>query len=191
LGYALNQGGTAQFSATYNSQNPFESELDYAVVTHHGPLSGEQAQAFFNYLGTIDPRLWAGTDAGFTQINFSAAPLENYLQDDSMLFLIGDVSDQEFEHGLYKAALTSPGMTYFPLVNGEPETAQAGSAFPANDWITYPNGAQYLAELPSSPQLLMELAKLRQQHLRAVKNLLNAINLGTVGEYLSSEFTCP
>jgi hypothetical protein len=192
LGYALNQGGTAQFSPTYNSQNPFEFELDYAVVSHNGPLSGEQAEAFFNYLGTIDPALWSGTDAGFTQINFSSAPVRNFLLDDSMLFLIGAVTDQEFEQGLYKAAVTSPGMTYFPLAkNGQPETAQAGAAFPGNDWVSFPNGDQYLVNLPASPQLLKELAGLRQEHLEAVANLLNAINQGTVEKYLDHQFRCP
>jgi len=192
LGYALNQGGTAQFSGAYNNKNPFEFELDYAVVTHDGPLSGQQAQAFFNYLGTIDPALWSGTDAGFTQVNFSTAPVRNFLLDDSMFFLIGAVSDQEFEQGLFKAAATSPGMTYFPLgKNGKPQIAKAGAAFPGNDWVAFPNGDQYLTNLPASPQLLQALAGLRQEHLAAVASLLNAINKGTVDQYLNHQFQCP
>jgi len=59
LGYALNQGGTAQFSVPFNNNNPFEFPVDYAVVTFAGSLSGEQAQQFFNHVGTIDPKLWS------------------------------------------------------------------------------------------------------------------------------------
>jgi hypothetical protein len=191
LGYALNQGGTAQFSPIYNPNNSFEFENDYAVVTHNGPLSGEQAQAFFNHVGAIDPALWSGTDAGFTQINFSSAPVQNYLLDDSMLFLIGAVSDEEFEKGLFKAAATSPGMTYFPLSDKKPVTAQAGAAFPSNDWGAFPKGDQYLANIPASPQLVAELEALRQQHRKAATSLLQAINEHTAEKYLNSQFTCP
>jgi hypothetical protein len=42
-----------------------------------------------------------------------------------------------------------------------------------------------------SPQLLSELAALRQQHLSAAANLLTAIDGGNVETYLSSQFTCP
>ena len=193
LGYALNQGGTAQFSPVFNTKNPYEFALDYAVVTSSGALSGLQAQAFFNYLGTIDPPLWSGTDAGFTQINFSSAPVTNYLLDDSMLFLIGAVSKQEFTTGLFQAATTSPGMTYWPLqVNGKPTTAKAGAAFPGNDWIAFPNGDGYLVNIPnSSAQLLNQLAALRQKHLNAVQNLLDAINQNHVDQYLKNQFKCP
>jgi hypothetical protein len=193
LGYALNQGGTAQFSPVFNTKNPYEFALDYAVVTNSGALSGLQAQVFFNYLGTIDPALWSGTDAGFTQINFSSSPVTNYLSDDSMLFLIGAVSKQEFTQGLFQAASTSPGMTYWPLqVNGKPTTAKAGAAFPGNDWIAFPNGDGYLANIPNaSAQLLNDLAALRQKHLEAVQNLLNAINQNHVQQYLRNQFKCP
>jgi hypothetical protein len=44
--------------------------VDYAVVTFAGTLTGEEAKGFFGYLGTIDPALWSGTFAGFTQIDF-------------------------------------------------------------------------------------------------------------------------
>jgi hypothetical protein len=193
LGYALNQGGTAQFGLVYNNKNPFEFALDYAIVSNGGSLSGEQAQSLFNYLGTIDRALWSGTNAGFTQINASASPVTNYLLDNSMLFLIGAVSKQEFTQGLFAAATTSPNMTYSPLGNnGKPTSAKAGAAFPGNDWITYPNGDGYLMNLgTSSPQLLNDLAALRQQHLNAVNNLLDAINKGNVSKYLNNQFKCP
>jgi len=192
LGYVLNQGGTAQFSLPYNKRNPFEFELDFAVVTFAGSLSGLQAQRFFNHVGTIDPNLWSGADAGFTQVNISANAINNYLLDDSMLFLIGDVPKQEFIQGLYAAAATTPNATYSPIGNnGKPTTAKAGAAFPGNDWIAFPGGDGYLTNVGNSPRLLSALAALRQQHLQAVANLLKAIHKGTVNLYLNNQFSCP
>jgi hypothetical protein len=187
LGYALNQDGTAQFSLRYNPNNPYDFSNVYAVVTFAGNLTGVQAQGFFNFLGTIDPALWTGADAGFTQV-----PLNFFGPYDSMLFLIGDVSTSEFETGLYKAAITTPGATYSPLDNhGNPTVATAGAAFPGNDWSSYPNGYQYLVNLPNSPRLLNELAALRQTHLNAVWNLLAAIFAGDVEDFLTNRFHCP
>jgi len=193
LGYVLNQSGTAQFSLPYNKKNPFEFALDYAVVTHAGALTGKQAMQFFDYLGTIDPALWSGTNAGFTQINFSDSAVSNYMLNDSMLFLIGSVPKQEFIQGLFRAASNAPNMTYSPLANnGKPTTAKAGAAFPGNDWIASPGGDGYLANIGnSSPQLLNDLAALRQQHLQAVITLLSAIDKGNVGLYLNNQFKCP
>jgi len=193
LGYALNQGGTAQFSLPFSTKNPFVFALDYAVVTFGGFLSGVQAQQFFNHVGTIDPELWSGTDAGFTQVNLSNNPVNNYLLDDSMLFLIGAVPKQEFIQGLYAATTTTPNAGYSPLAkNGNPATAKAGAAFPGNDWIAFPNGDGYLTNIPNaSPELLSALAAVRQQHLQAVSNLLNAIDKGNVAIYLNNQFKCP
>jgi len=193
LGYALNQGGTAQFGLTFDKRNPFEFALDYAVVTHGGSLTGVQAMKFFDYLGTIDPKLWSGANAGFTQINASDSPVNNFMLNDSMLFLIGSVPKHEFIQGLYQAASTAQNMTYSPIANnGNPTTAKAGVAFPGNDWIAFPGGDGYLANLGNpSPQLLQDLAALRQQHLRAVMNLLAAIDKGNVGVYLKNQFRCP
>jgi len=193
LGYALNQSGTAQFGLTFDKRNPFEFALDYAVVTHGGSLTGVQAKQFFDYLGTIDPKLWSGTNAGFTQINVSGSPVNNFMLNDSMLFLIGSAPKQEFIQGLFKAAITAENMTYSPIANnGNPTTAKAGVAFPGNDWIAFPGGDGYLANLGNpSPQLLKDLAALRQQHLQAVMNLLAAIDKGNVGVYLKNQFRCP
>lgn len=188
LGYVLNQGGTAQFGLRYNPANPNEFANAYAVVTFKGSLTGEQAEAFFNHLGTIDPALWTGTNAGFTQIN-----LHPFEPNDSVLFLIGDVSPSEFVTGLFEAASTTADATYSPLnKNGKPTVAIAGAAFPGNDWITFPKGGQYLANLVNpSARLLSDLAALRQQHLHAVAHLLRAINNGNVNRYLNDQFTCP
>jgi hypothetical protein len=188
LGYVLNQGGNAQFSLVNNPNNPNTFPLAYAVVTFDGYLTGEQAGKFFNYLGTIDPSLWSSADAGFTQI-----ALNNFGLSDSMLFLIGNVSTQEFTKGIFEAAATTPRTTYAPLnKNGKPTTATAGAAFPGNDWIASPGGQGYLSNLgKSSPQFLKQLAALRQKHLQAVANLLKAINNGTVEKYLDYQFSCP
>ncbi len=164
LGYALNQGGTAQFGLSYDPTNPYTFPLAYAVVTFKGYLTGEGAQKFFNYLGAINPALWSGTNAGFTQIALDDSGVSN-----SMLFLIGNVAKDEFIKGIFKAAVTTPGATYSPLEkNGTPTTATAGAAFPGN-----------------------ELAELRQKHLRAVADLLHAINNGDLWGYLGDQFKCP
>ena len=187
LGYVLNQGGTAQFGLSYNPSNPYTFPLAYAIVTFQGYLTGEEALKFFIYLGTIDAALWSGTNAGFTQIALKTFGLSN-----SMLFLIGNVSTNEFTSGIYKAVVTTPGTTYSPLENGTPTTATAGAAFPGNDWTSSPGGQGYLSNLLNpSPSLLNELATLRQKHLQAVKDLLQAIKDSNVGRYLSDQFECP
>jgi len=186
LGYVLSQGGTAHFSP--DNAKAYDLSLDYAVVTFAGALSGAQAKGFFDYLGTIDPALWSGMFAGFTQIDFQAAPTNN-----SMLFLKPATTKQQFITGLSAAASTSPGVTYVTLNNhNQPTTAKAGVAFPGNDWIAFPDGSQYLAKLGNpSPQLLNQLAALRQRHLQAVANLLDAIEKGQVTVYLKNQFKCP
>ena len=186
LGYVLNQSGTAHFSP--DNARAYDFPLDYAVVTFSGTLSGVQAKGFFDYLGTIDPALWSGQFAGFTQIDFQASTTNN-----SMLFLKPATTKQQFITGLSTAASTTQGATYVTLNNhGQPTTAKAGIGFPGNDWIAFPNGDQYLAKLGSaSPQLLSELAALRQRHLQAVANLLDAIEKGKVALYLNNQFRCP
>jgi|GEM_PF-1479761 len=186
LGYVLNQGGTAHFSP--DNARAYDFPLDYAVVTFSGTLSGVQAKGFFDYLGTIDPALWSGQFAGFTQIDFNSSPTNN-----SMLFLKPATTKQEFITGLSTAAGTTQGATYVTLNNnGQPTTAKAGISFPGNDWIAFPGGDQYLAKLGNpSPQLLSALADLRQRHLHAVADLLDAIQNGKVDLYLNHQFRCP
>ena len=110
-----------------------------------------------------------------------------------MLFLIGNVSKKEFVTGVYQAVTTTPNTTYSPLrKDGAPTTATAGAAFPVNDWKTYPDGQGYLSNLVNpSPRLLNELAVLRQKHLQAVTDLLEAINNGALASYLGDQFKCP
>jgi hypothetical protein len=185
LGYVLNQGGTAHFSA--DNARAYAFVLDYAVVTFMGTLTGEEAREFFDHLGTIDPALWSGQFAGFTQIDFGNSSTNN-----SMLFLQPAVSRNRFVSGLSTAADSDPRATYFPLKNnGTPTTARAGIAFPGNDWLAFPNGDQYLANIAGSFQLRSELAALRQKHLVAVADLLAAIARNRVEGYLNHQFRCP
>jgi hypothetical protein len=186
LGYALNQDGTAQFSLQYNPANPYVFSIPYAVVSFDPNLTGQQAQSFFNYLGTIDAALWSGPNAGFTQV-----PLNPFGNDKSMLFLIGSTSTAEFESGLYQAAITTRGATYSPDNHGNPDVATAGAAFPGNDWGAFPAGDEYVANLPNLPGLVTDLEALRQAHLRAVSNLVAAIGKGNVDDYLQNQFKCP
>jgi len=186
LGYVLNQGGTAHFSP--DNAKAYAFSLDYAVITFDGTLTGLQAKAFFDHLGTIDFALWGGQFAGFTQIDFQGSPTNN-----SMLFLKPAATKRRFISGLSTAASTTTTATYVTLNNnGEPTTAQAGIAFPGNDWIAFPNGDQYLTNLPNpSTQLLFELEALRQRHLQAVTSLLMAIEKGKVDQYVEHQFRCP
>ena len=186
LGYVLNQGGTAHFSP--DNAKAYAFSLDYAVVTFAGALTGVEAKAFFDYLGTIDFALWGGQFAGFTQIDFQGSPTNN-----SMLFLKPAAAKRRFIAGLSTAANTTLAATYVTLNNnGEPTTAKAGIAFPGNDWVAFPDGDQYLTNLPNpSPQLLRELAALRRQHLQAVASLLQAIQKGKADQYVRHQFSCP
>jgi hypothetical protein len=185
LGYVLNQGGTAHFSP--DNAKAYAFVLDYAVVTFLGTVTGDEAREFFDHLGTIDAALWSGLFAGFTQINFGSSPTNN-----SMLFLQPAVSKRRFISGLSTAADDDPRATYFPLKNnGTPTTSRAGIAFPGNDWLAFPDGEQYLANIGGTSQLLNELTALRQKHLAAVANLLDAIADNRVERYLRHQFSCP
>lgn len=186
LGYVLSQGGTAHFSP----DNPaaYDFPLDFAVITFDGTLTGREAERFFKSLGKIDPALFSGALAGFTQIDFNRSRTNN-----SMLFLQPDVTKEQFVSGLATAADAVHDARYVTLDRqGRPTTDQAGIAFPGNDWIAFPGGDQYLANLANpSPQLLGELAVLRQKHLKAVSSLLSAIENGGVRNYLNRRFKCP
>lgn len=185
LGYVLNQGATAHFSP--DNAQAYQFALDYAVVTFEDMLTGLQAKAFFDHLGTIDFALWGGQFAGFTQIDFEGSPTNN-----SILFLKPAATKRRFIDGLFAAANTTPTATYVTLNNnGEPSTAKAGIAFPGNDWLAFPGGEQYLTNLGNpSQQLLNELAALRLLHLQAVAALVDAIDAGKIKQYLEHRFSC-
>jgi hypothetical protein len=185
LGYVLNQGGTTHFNP--DNAKAYDFALDYAVVTFTPTLTGEEAKGFFDFVGTVDPALWSGLFAGFTQIDFAGSPTNN-----SMLFLRPAVSKRQFVDGLSAAASQVADAEYVTLNNnGQPATAKAGVGFPGNDWLAFPNGDQYLSQLANpSPQLLNELAALRQMHLNAVSDLVRAIDRGTVNTYLQHQFRC-
>jgi hypothetical protein len=184
LGYVLSQGGTVHFSA--DNAKAYAFVLDYAVVTFLGTLSGVEAGQFFEQVGMIDPALFSGQFAGFTQVDFAGSPTNN-----SMLFLKPAASKHRFITGLAAAVDTEPRASYSPLKNnGAPTTARAGIAFPGNDWLAFPDGDEYLAIVGGPPQLLEQLAVLRERHLTAVDSLLQAIIENRVESYLDG-FTCP
>jgi len=185
LGYVLNQDSTAFF--TPDNANAYQFALEYVVVTFASGLSGERAKRFFDFVGTVDPALWSGPYAGYTQIDFAGSSTNN-----SMLFLRPEVTSQQFIDGLSAAASIDPDATYVTLDNnGTPTTAEAGVAFPENDWLTFPDGDQYLSQVTNlSSQLGNALAALRKQHLRAVSNLVRAIDLNQVAGPLDYQFLC-
>ena len=185
LGYVLNQNGTAHFSP--DNPKAYAFALDYAVVTLPAPLTGLQARDFFEHVGTINPALFSGPFAGFTQINFG-----NSMTNNSMLFLQPAVSKNKFISGLAEAVATTPSATYSPLKNnGTPTTARAGIAFPGNDWVVFPDGDLYLDNVSADPQLRVALDGLRQRHLAAVGDLLLAIAENRVASFLNQQFSCP
>jgi hypothetical protein len=150
------------------------------VVGFPQSLSGLQAKAFFDHLGTVDHALWSGTYAGFTQVG------------NTMVFLKPAASKQQFITGLSTAASSYPSASYQTLNNnGQPTTAKAGISFPANDWLLFPAGDQYLSSIGGSAKLRSDLAALRQKHLSAVADLLKAIDKGSVSNYLNHQFQCP
>lgn len=185
LGYVLNQGGTVHFSP--DNPKAYDFSLDFAVVTFADGLEGVDAKAFFDFLGTINPDLWSGLFAGFTQIAFQGSPVNN-----SMLFLKPAASKQKLIAGLSDAA-SATGATYVTLNNnGRPTTDKAGIAFPGNDWIAFPDGDQYLSQLGNlSSDALSALADIRDLHLLAVGDLVAAIDSGNLSSYLSTGFACP
>ena len=185
LGYVLSQGSTAHFSP--DNAKAYAFVLDYAVVTFRGTLTGEEAGAFFEHVGTIDPALFSGLFAGFTQIEFGGSGTNN-----SMLFLQPAVSKNRFIAGLSTAAADVRRAEYFPLKpNGTPTTARAGIAFPGNDWMASPEGEDYLDNVGGTSELRDALAVLRAKHLTAVENLLAAIDDDRVELYLKHQFRCP
>jgi hypothetical protein len=185
LGYVLSQGSTAHFSP--DNFKAYAFPLDYILVTFMGTLSGDEAQDFFEHLGTIDEALFSGLFAGFTQIGLPGSPTNN-----SMLFLQPAVSKRRFISGLSAAVADDVRASYSPLKNNDaPTTARAGVAFPENDWLMFREGEQYLANVGESAQLRSELAVLRLRHLDAVARLLEAIEDDAVAEYFATQFTCP
>lgn len=185
LGYVLNQGSTAHFSP--DNGKAYDFPIEYAIVTFLGTLSGPEAHAFFEQVGTIDEALFSGPFAGFTQVDLPGSPANN-----SMLFLRPAASKHRFIAGLSAAASDDPRASYSPVKNnGAPTIGRAGVAFPENDWEEYPDGRQYLLNVGGTTQLESELAALRLQHLTAVSSLLQAIAQGRVEQYLATQFTCP
>ena len=156
-------------------------------MTFLGTLSGDEAGQFFEGLGMIDSALFSGQFAGFTPIDFGNSSTNN-----SMLFLQPAVSKQRFISGLSAAVQADLRARYFPLKNNvTPTTARAGIAFSWQRLAGLSGRNQYLANVGGTSQLLDELVVLRQKHLTAVANLLQAIARNRVDAYLDHGFRCP
>ena len=156
VGYVLSQGGTVHFSG--DDGGAWDFPLDYVTVTFSaGPPGGALAQSFFEFVGTVDPALFTGLFAGYTQIG------------SALLFLQPAVGVQQFIDGMFDAASGFPGVTYAPLDMGLPTTALAGVAFRGNDWLANPGGDDYLVNVAQAPDAdlgeLPNLDELRQLHL--------------------------
>jgi hypothetical protein len=163
LGYVFSQGGTVHFSP--DEPALYDFPLDYVTATFSsGPPGLAEAQAFFEHVGTVDPELFTGLFAGYTQIGAA------------LLFLQPAAGTQQFVDGMFEATAMSPGVEYAPLdMNGDPTTALAGIAFRGNDWSADPEGRGYLNNVAQDPDAdLGKLANLddwRRFHRRAVKVL--------------------
>ncbi len=162
LGFVLSQGGTVHFDP--GDAGAYDFPLDYNTITFGaGPPSGDLAQEFFEHVGSIDPALFTGLFAGYTQIGAA------------LLFLQPAVGVQQFIDGLFTASLTFPDVAYAPLdMFGDPTTAPAGVAFRGNDWIADPDGAGYLVNVAQDPDADLgvdNLNDLRAFHLAAVEVL--------------------
>jgi len=105
---------------------------------------------------------------------------------------LSKIGSQSWEHRKQAVAEAVADMASDMVTLQAARAAKAGIAFPGNDWIAFPDGGQYLAKLGNpSPQLLSQLAALRQRHLQAVSNLLDAIEKGKVDLYINNQFRCP
>src|SRR5215831_12770560 len=182
LGFVLLQGGNVRFSLT--DASAFDFPLEYGQIGFSAVPSGDQARAFWAYVGTIDSRLYIGVFAGFTAI------------DNTLVFLRPDIGNGRFLSGLSQAASTwtgSPSSTYSTLdKQGKPTLFNAGVAFSGNDWVADPAGTGYLSHIvPLSQHLQCQLQILQAQSLQAAHDLLNAINNGKVSQYLNGFNSCP
>lgn len=174
LGYVLSQGGTVHFSP--DDGGAYDFPLDYVTVTFTaGPPSGSLAQTFFEHVGTVDPALFSGLFAGYTQIGAA------------LLFLQPAVGVQQFTDGMFAAAQSFPNVAYAPFDGmGDPTTAPAGVAFRGNDWSANPGGSEYLAGIAQDPDAdlggIRNLNELRALHLGAVAVLDELAAEGEVDE---------
>ena len=163
LGYVLSQGGTIHFSP--DDSGAYDFPLDYVTTTFTDRApSGARAQAFFEHVGTVDPALFSGAFAGYTQLGAA------------LLFLQPATDLQQFIDGMFEAAETFPNVEYGPLDdNSDPTSAQAGVAFRGNDWLADPDGSGYLDNVAQDPDADLRrrrnLNQWRAFHLRSVEEL--------------------
>jgi hypothetical protein len=174
LGYVLSQGGTVHLNP--DDAGAYDFPLDYITISFTmGPPDGNLAQNFFEHVGTIDPDLFTGLFAGYTQIGVA------------LLFLQPAVGVQQFIDGMFDASLTFPDVAYSPFdAGGDPTTASAGVAFRGNDWIADPDGSGYLDNVDQDPSADLgdqdNLNDLRDFHLDAFEVLNRLVAHGRFAE---------
>ncbi|MEM8931326.1 MAG: hypothetical protein AAGE94_09135 [Acidobacteriota bacterium] len=187
LGYVLSQDGTVHLDP--EDATAYDFALDYVVVSFvTGVPSGALAEAFFEHAGAVDAALFSGASAGFSQIGTA------------LLFLQPSIDLDRFVGGMFAAATSFPDVVYAPLDRfGNPTSAVAGVAFPANDWLADPGGSDYLARVGQAPNAdlggLPNLNRLRRFHLRAAQVLARQAAGGLFREHgarvLDRAFACP
>jgi hypothetical protein len=159
LGYVLSQGSAFLLDA----DNPasFDFPANYVVLNFRVPPSLAQSAALFEMVGDIDPRLFETDSSGYTQFGRAYLSLQSF------------VEDAEFIAGYVQAAARF-GVEYTPIVGGVPGLFQGGAAFPGNDWVSRPQGEEYLARIPAPNH--RALGKLRAAHLRFTLTALRKLN---------------
>jgi hypothetical protein len=161
LGYVLNQGGVNYFDLDHSHN--FDALIPYVQIKFTKKLSGDDALEFFECVGTIDNNLFEGAYAGYTQTDLK-----------TLFFLQPDTSTNEFTTGMKQAAQSCPVNgkygTYVP-VRGNYLTSSVG--FPGNDWAAYPDGSQYLDQIPPSKNIIRDLQNLNATDREYINSLLN------------------
>jgi len=151
LGYVFSQGSNAIWST--KNVNAYTSTSPYVTVTFSSTLTPTIADDFYSFLGTIDPTLYTGTNAGFTQIG------------NSMFFLKPKMKTSTFDSEMQTGVDDTPGTT----ISAE---GTASAEFPSNNWVKKPKGESYLSALGSSisDSTKCRLAQWRIDHLVAVQD---------------------
>ena len=158
LGYVMSQGSAFLLDADNTSS--FDFPANYVVVNFPAPPPISVSAGFFRLVGRIDNELFATDTSGYTQYGRAYLALQS------------DVPDAQFITG-YTRAASIAGLEYTPLINGQPALLQGGAAFPGNDWISSPNGEEYLSRIPADSH--RALARIRAFHLRVTEEVLRKL----------------
>jgi len=134
IGYVLSQGGNGRFSL---STSAFIDgfPLNHMRVNFAGTLTGVQAKAFFDLMGSIDQAIYNSNYAGFTQVG------------STLWFIQPFVSDTQFINGLTSAVAAWNGVQGNPTASIHPDTPTPqplSVAFTTNNWAAHKSGFRYI-----------------------------------------------